>query len=30
MKIRIVSKGNKKPGAVCPWLVDYPADAAKD
>lgn len=29
MKIRIVSKGNRKTTAVCPWLVDYPPESAK-
>jgi hypothetical protein len=29
MKIRVVSKGSKQSGGVCPWLVDYPPEAAK-
>jgi hypothetical protein len=28
MKIRVVSKGSRKSGSVCPWLVDFPPEAA--
>lgn len=30
MKIRVISKGSTKSHPVCPWLVDYPPEAAKD
>lgn len=31
MKIKIVSKGgSKKTAGACPWLVDYPPEAASE
>jgi hypothetical protein len=30
MKIKVVCKAGKKGAPVCPWMVDYPPDVAKD